>query len=169
VTGIPIAADKLSISRTGEHNGWLVFESHDAQLVFPDSSVETPYRLSVQSVTHCEGVVAHGIDVGFTEHYDYHPPPRERYVFKGGDAAYGRSKVFVARGKRGVRLRWHFEHATTIPFGPVGKAAVWIHSGPYRFCALFPASTVVVDRPGRYLAKGSLAPASCDTGCPPSE
>jgi hypothetical protein len=126
VTDIPIAADKLSISRTGEHNGWLVFESHDPELVFPDSSVETPYLLSVNSVTHCEGVVAQGIDVGLTDHYNNHPHPRERYVFKGSDAAYARTKVFVARGKHGVRLRWHFEHANTIPFGPVGKSAFWV-------------------------------------------
>jgi hypothetical protein len=47
VTDIPIAADKLSMSRTGPHKAWLVFVSHDPQLVFPGQRRRTlPARQS---------------------------------------------------------------------------------------------------------------------------
>ena len=162
-----IGAVKLSITRSTSGARRLTFVSKEANALFPAlGGPDDPSSIgaSVTLVTPFQLPPTFAIPPGVGN-----PGWRIRdgstldsYRYNNGSAPAGPSVVrsLVVRQNRSLKL---VMRDTGLGFGPLRSVGVRLTTGSLRNCALFDAATVLVDEPGRFVAKGAVATgADCD-------
>jgi hypothetical protein len=163
----PIGAVKLSLTRSSSGTERLTFTSRDVHVLFPalggadDPSV---VGASVTLVSPYEAPVTLAIPPGIgNPGWRLTDRALDRYKFTNGASPGGSSVVrqLGLRENRGVKIvAREIGLALTAAQGSVG---IRVTTGSLRSCARFDAPTIVVDQPGRFIARGAIAVgADCD-------
>lgn len=85
----------------------------------------------------------------------------DSYTYKNGSAPGGPSSVRSLALRQGRTLKVSGRNVPIAMTAPLGSLGIRITMGATRLCALFDASTIVADVPGKFTARASLAPADC--------
>lgn len=161
----PISAVKLILLQSESGSEKLVFISRDPAFLFPSiSGPDDPVAGGARI-----DLLAGSSDVGFdlppgagTPGWHVTDADIDRYRFVNRDAPYTFSAVKSAVLKQGKLVRVSGLLAGLALGGGIGPVAVRIITGSLRSCALFDASSIVVDAPGRFVATAAAAPAVAD-------
>mgnify|MGYP001236368815 CR=1 FL=1 len=164
----PIGAEglKLETSRSGAR---LVFVSRDPGFLFPaigsadDPATGAPGGVVIDLFSQQPGQASLSVPPGAgNPGWSTRPGAHSSYRFRNALAPMGIATLRAVTLRQGNLLTLKARDtglALTSQQGPIG---IRITTGTLRSCALFDAATIVMDRPGRYVAKHALAASISD-------
>lgn len=171
-----LAAASLTLRWSGSGDQKLVLIAKDQAFLFPavgsadDPGTGTPggAMLEIASAVEPAGavlVVPSGVG---KPGWRSSGGPRPTQIFANPDAAPGPGAVKTIVLKQGRILKVVANRVGLAFPGPQGTVGIRLTTGTLRNCARFDASTVRVDKPGRFKAVGSVALSDCSELVPPT-
>lgn len=177
-TDKPINAVKLMLSRSASGTEKLTFVSKDVNFLFPtvgSGGDPSLYGATVTLVSPLQSPVTLTIPAGIGNPgwRVNNRPTLDTYKYTNGPAPAGPSVVRSAKLNEKKSIKIVARETGLALTAPQGSVGIRIATGAQvRNCALFDAATIIVDQPGRFVARGAIATSIADCsdaalGAPP--